>query len=87
MQPSHLFTVRLWRARVGGGREEWRGVVQHVLTRETFTFRTWNDLIVRLVMLAISQNKADAQIHQSKAESDTSVMNASGATEQDNVDE
>ncbi len=56
MQPSHLFTVRLWRARVGGGREEWRGVVQHVLTRETFTFRTWNDLVAHLVSVTVKDD-------------------------------
>jgi len=63
MQPSHLFTVRLWRARVGGGREEWRGVVQHVLTRETCAFRTWNELVAHLVSVAATDEVKTIQHH------------------------
>lgn len=43
-QQSILFTVRVWRERVGDGRTEMRGKVQHVLTGETRYFRDWQTL-------------------------------------------
>jgi len=61
MNPSHLFTVRVWRERASGGRLEWRGVVQHVLTRETFAFRTWNDLVAHLVNAAVKDDTKTIQ--------------------------
>lgn len=42
-QPT-LFTVRVWRERVGDERIEMRGKVQHVLTGETRYFRDWQTL-------------------------------------------
>jgi hypothetical protein len=42
---SHLFTVRIWREELGGGRIEWRGKVQYVLSGEARYFREWGDLI------------------------------------------
>ncbi len=41
---SQLFTVRLWREDLGDGRSEWRGQVQHALSRETRYFRDWQTL-------------------------------------------
>lgn len=41
---SQLFTVRLWREDLGDGRSEWRGQVQHALSRETRYFRDWPTL-------------------------------------------
>lgn len=38
---SHLFTVRLWTELVSEGRTEWRGQVQHVLSRKIRYFREW----------------------------------------------
>ena len=46
--PSHLFTVRVWREELGGGRFEWRGKVQHALTGEARYFREWAELIAFL---------------------------------------
>lgn len=43
-QQSILFTVRVWRERVGDERTEMRGKVQHVLTGETRYFRDWQTL-------------------------------------------
>lgn len=43
-QQSILFTVRVWRERVGNERTEIRGKVQHVLTGETRYFRDWQTL-------------------------------------------
>lgn len=43
-QQSILFTVRVWRERVGDKRTEMRGKVQHVLTGETRYFRDWQTL-------------------------------------------
>ena len=42
---SHLFTVRIWREELGGGRIEWRGKVQHPLSGEACYFREWAELI------------------------------------------
>lgn len=39
------FTVRIWLERVGQGKTEWRGRVQHALSGETHFFREWNGLI------------------------------------------
>jgi hypothetical protein len=41
---SQLFTVRVWREDLGDGRSEWRGQVQHALSRETRYFRDWQTL-------------------------------------------
>jgi hypothetical protein len=41
---SQLFTVRLWLEDLGDGRSEWRGQVQHALSRETRYFRDWQTL-------------------------------------------
>lgn len=41
---SHLFTVRLWREPLSGGRAEWRARVQHVLSGERRYFREWSAL-------------------------------------------
>jgi hypothetical protein len=41
---SQLFTVRLWLEDLGDGRGEWRGQVQHALSRETCYFRDWPTL-------------------------------------------
>ncbi len=46
---SQLFTVRLWRENLGDGRSEWRGQVQHALSRETRYFRDWPTLVAFLV--------------------------------------
>lgn len=43
-QQPILFTVRVWRERVGDERTEMRGKVQHVLTGETRYFRDWQTL-------------------------------------------
>ncbi len=43
---SHLFTVRVWRQDLGDGRSEWRGQVQHALSRQTRYFRDWQMLAV-----------------------------------------
>ena len=45
---SHLFTVRLWAERFGGGRTEFRCKVQHVLSGETRYFRQWSALLLYL---------------------------------------
>lgn len=45
---SQLFTVRLWQEDLGGGRSEWRGKVQHVLSGEARYFRDWATLIAAL---------------------------------------
>jgi len=45
---SHLFTVRVWLEDLGDGHAEWRGQVQHVLSRETHYFREWPVLLALL---------------------------------------
>ena len=38
---THLFTVRLWQAPAGQGRNDIRGRVQHVLSGEVSYFGDW----------------------------------------------
>ena len=42
---SHLFTVRIWREKLGEEHVEWRGKVQHALSGEARYFREWAELI------------------------------------------
>jgi hypothetical protein len=42
---SHLFTVRLWREEMGGGANEVRMQVRHVLSGEMRYFRDWSALV------------------------------------------
>jgi hypothetical protein len=42
---SHLFTVRVWREELDDDQVEWRGKVQHALSREARYFREWAELI------------------------------------------
>ena len=44
-QPSHLFTVRIWKEKLNDDHTEWRGTVRHVLSGETNHFREWTNLI------------------------------------------
>lgn len=46
---SHLFTVRLWRERLGDGESEWRGRAEYVPSREARYFREWPALIAFLL--------------------------------------
>lgn len=41
---SHLFAVRVWLEEVDGGRFEWRGHVEHVMSGERRYFRSWPGL-------------------------------------------
>jgi len=45
---SHLFTVRLWVEALGDGQTEWRGQVQHVVSKEKQYFRDWPSLLAFL---------------------------------------
>lgn len=45
---SHLFTVRIWRERLGNGESECRGRVEHLPSREARYFREWSALIAFL---------------------------------------
>lgn len=58
-RPTELFTVRIWREPLGGGREEWRGSVQHVLTGESIYFRDWTHLVAFLVDRAGVESEHD----------------------------
>jgi hypothetical protein len=48
-RPTHLFTVRVWLAKLDHGHTEWRGKVQHVLSGEGRAFRDWPALVAFLV--------------------------------------
>jgi hypothetical protein len=41
---SHLFAVRVWLEEVDGGRFEWRGHVEHVMSGRRRYFRSWSGL-------------------------------------------
>ncbi len=45
---THLFMVRVWLEDLGDGKTEWRGKVQHVLSKEVRYFRGWPMLITVL---------------------------------------
>lgn len=47
---SALFTLRIWQVREGG-KMEWRGRIQHVLSGEVYYFRSWQMLIERLTKI------------------------------------
>lgn len=42
---SQLFTLRVWREEVDGGRSEIRGTLTHVLSGKAHHFRDWATLI------------------------------------------
>ncbi len=46
---AELFTVRVWREDLGGGRVEWRGKVQCVATGEARYFNAWQSLAEFLI--------------------------------------
>ncbi len=47
----HLFTLRVWEERLGGGQVEWRGRLHEVASGETLFFRDWPGLIATLQRL------------------------------------
>ena len=49
--PSHLFTLRLWQEALGEGRTEWRGQLCHVLSGQTYYFRSWHTLVTQMTKL------------------------------------
>jgi hypothetical protein len=51
---SHLFTLRLWAEESGPGQTEWRGKLQHVLSREAYYFRDWSTLIDLLLEMLLA---------------------------------
>ncbi len=61
---SHLFTVRLWAEKIGEGRTEWRGRVQHVTSGEAYYFRDWPTLIAHLLKML---PQAESQPEESRA--------------------
>ncbi len=50
---THLFTVRVWLENLGESGPEWRGKVQHVLSKEVRYFQGWPMLIAILQELSI----------------------------------
>ncbi len=48
-EPSQLFTLRVWRQRLGNGETEWRGRLEHVLSSEVHYFREWSTLVDYLI--------------------------------------
>jgi hypothetical protein len=50
-QPSHLFTLRLWRAETADGGAEWRGKLHHVPSGESGYFQGWPALVACLCAL------------------------------------
>jgi hypothetical protein len=44
----YRFTLRLWMEEMGEGHSEWRGQVQHVMSRESYYFRDWRSLVALL---------------------------------------
>ena len=53
---SHLFTLQIWRERLGEGESEWRGKVEHLPSKEARYFREWSMLIAFLLEILSQQN-------------------------------
>jgi len=53
---SHLFTMRIWHEHLGNSESEWRGKVEHVLSREARYFREWSALIAFLQEVLAQQD-------------------------------
>ncbi len=51
-EPSYLFTLRVWRERLGNGQTEWRGQIRHVLTGQVHYFSGWSALAEHLQTLS-----------------------------------
>ena len=45
---AYVFTLRLWTEKLGEEDIEWRGQVQHVMSRESYYFRDWETLLALL---------------------------------------
>jgi hypothetical protein len=45
---THLFAVRIWLEPLSEHQAEWRGKVEHVLSREWRYFRDWPTLVAHL---------------------------------------
>jgi hypothetical protein len=52
---TQLFTLRVWREDLGGGRSEWRGKVQHTQSGEARYFRDWSGLVACLQEIIANQ--------------------------------
>ncbi len=59
LDPSELFTLRVWREVLGDGQTEWRGRVQHVLSGEIRYFQGWPMLIDRLSEMLPTGNPSE----------------------------
>ena len=57
---SHLFTVRLWRERLGRGESEWRGKVEHIPSREACYFHEWS-MLIGFLLEVLSQQDLQAE--------------------------
>ena len=69
---TELFTVRLWREPVGQGQEEWRGRIEHIASRETAAFRTWERMVAFLERERSAPRHGDSQPEGAPALEDTS---------------
>ena len=58
---SSLFTVRVWPEEADGGRVEWRGKVQRVLSGETLYFRDWDMMLAFLMAPADSPRVSETE--------------------------
>lgn len=46
-----MFTIHIWKEDLGEGQMEWRGRLQHVVSREVYYFREWETLIAQLQLM------------------------------------
>ena len=63
---SYIFMLRLWTEELGGEDIEWRGQMQHVISREAYYFRDWETLLALLQKIlpyrANRENEKGAQV-------------------------
>ncbi len=54
---TESFAVRVWLERVGPGKTEWRGRVEHMRTGETHYFREWSSLVDKIQSMLHSEQQ------------------------------
>ena len=63
MEQSQYFTLRVWVEEVGKGRTEYRGTLKHVLSGETYHFRSWAALLRLVESFVLPTGAGPAEKH------------------------
>ena len=66
---SHLFTVQIWRERLGDDESEWRGKVEYIPNREARYFREWS-MLIDFLLEVLSQQDLQAETDRKSLQGD-----------------